>query len=53
MISGNLPRFVAVALLIVGLTGCVHTNQSGQTKGSVEMYGTVDIGAGSSHTSTR
>lgn len=51
MISGNLPRFVAVAMLIVGLTGCAHKNEAGQTEGSVEMYGTIDVGVGS--TSTR
>ncbi|CAM3879047.1 hypothetical protein BOTU111922_10340 [Bordetella tumulicola] len=52
MISGNLPRFVAVAILIVGLAGCAHKNEAGQTEGSVvEMYGTVDVGVGS--TSTR
>jgi len=51
MISGNLPRFVAITMLIVGLTGCVHQNDAGQTEGSVEMYGTIDVGVGS--TSTR
>jgi len=50
MISGNLPRVVAVAVLIVGLTGCARTNQAGQTEGSVEMYGTIDVGVGSSRT---
>lgn len=53
MISGNLPRFVAVAMLIASLTGCAHENEAGQTEGSVEMYGTIDVGVGSSHTSTR
>ena len=52
MISGNLPRFVAVVMLIVGLTGCARTNEAGQTEGSVEMYGTVDVGVGSSQIST-
>ncbi|CAM4330781.1 hypothetical protein BOTU111921_23715 [Bordetella tumbae] len=51
MISGNLPRFVAVAMLMVGLAGCAHKNEAGQTEGSVEMYGTIDVGVGS--TSTR
>ncbi len=51
MISGNLPRVVAVAMLMVGLAGCAHKNEAGQTEGSVEMYGTIDVGVGS--TSTR
>lgn len=52
MISGNLPRFVAIAVLIAGLTGCARTNEAGQTEGSVEMYGTIDVGVGSSNIST-